>query len=244
MTRVARVVPVAALLLVVAAGVAAQDTFEFAGNRTSVVLAEGRERTVLEGAARVVSDEITLEAERIELFGTDFRFATTTGGVRVVDTGRGMTITADSLNFDRETEDSRATGQVMVEDEENDLLVKGGYLETRDGGELLLVQIAVRVLRDDLTARAQFLRYRRSEDVLELSGFPVVYWKGDEYRAARIVLNLDTEEIELQGQVRGSVVIEDDDEESADDSAPDEDAAAEPLQEGDGSQDTDGEQDQ
>lgn len=184
------------------------DSFRFSGDRTEIVLAEGRQRTVLRGNARVQSNEIILEAREIELSGTDFRYARTSGGVRVVDQGRNMTIEADSLWFDRETENIRATGNVIVEDSENDLVLRGGHLETREGGDLLFVQIAVRVLQDDLVARAQFLRFRREESVIELSGFPIVYWKGDRYRATRIILNLDTEEIELQGQVEGAVTVE------------------------------------
>lgn len=187
------------------------DTFSFSGDRTEVTLAEGRERTLLEGDARVVSNAITLEAEDIELSGTDFRYAELRTGVRISDSERELIITADQLSFDRTTENSQARGTVSVEDSGNDLLLKGGYLETQDGGDLLFVQSAVRVLRDDLTARAQFLRYRREDEVLELSGFPVVYWKGDEYRAGRIILNLETEEIELQGRVRGEIAVEDDD---------------------------------
>lgn len=197
------------VLLPVTAGA---DTFSFSGDRTEVVLAEGRERTLLEGSARVVSNDVTLEADEIELSGTDFRYAEMRGAVRVTDLARDLVITAGDLSFDRETENSRARGSVMVEDNGNDLLLKGGYLETRDGGDLLFVQVAVRVLRDDLTARAQFLRYRREDEVLELSGFPVVYWKGDEYRASRIVLNLETEEIELQGRVEGEIEVESADE--------------------------------
>lgn len=206
----ARILCFAALLTAVwgfPAGIRA-DSFRFSGDRTEIVLAEGRERTVLRGNARVVSADITLEADQITLSGPDFRYAETTGRVRVTDAARDMTITADSLRFDRETENSRATGNVIVEDRANDLVVKGGYLETRDGGDLLFMQIAVRVLQDDLTARSQFLRYIRPEEILELSGFPVVYWKGDQYRATRIVLNLDTEEIEMQGRVEGSVFVE------------------------------------
>ncbi len=198
-------------LLVLSAFVWAQDegdTFEFSGDRTSIVLAEGREQTVLSGNATVTSDEVTLRADEIELSGDDFRYADTRGSVRVVDAGRDLTIEAESLLFDRDSEDSRAEGEVVVEDGANDLIVKGGYLETREGGDLIIMQSGVRVLQDDLTARAQFLRYRRESEVLELSGFPVVYWKGDEYRATRIVLNLDTEEIELQGRVEGEVVID------------------------------------
>ncbi|MFW5827706.1 MAG: hypothetical protein ACOCU4_06425 [Alkalispirochaeta sp.] len=189
------------------------DTFSFSGDRTEVRLAEGRERTILEGNARVVSNAITLEAGEIVLSGTDFRYAELGTAVRITDTERELVITADEVSFDRTTENSQARGAVSVEDNGNELLLKGGYLETQEGGDLLFVQSSVRVLRDDLTARAQFLRYRREDEVLELSGFPVVYWKGDEYRAGRIILNLETEEIELQGRVRGEIVVEDDDEE-------------------------------
>lgn len=205
-----RLVLLAALVLPV--GGLQADTFTFSGDRTEVVLAEGRERTLLEGNARVVSNAITLRAREIELSGSDFRYATLRAEVEVRDSERDIIITADELSFDRSTENTRARGDIIVTDNANDLLLRGGYLETRDGGDLLFVQSAVRVFRDDLTARAQFLRYRREDDVLELSGFPLVFWKGDEYRASRIVLNLETEEIELQGQVQGEIVVEDEDE--------------------------------
>jgi len=189
------------------------DTFTFSGDRTEVVLTEGREYTLLEGNAVIVSDQIELRANRIELSGTDFRYAETRGDVVVYDAERDLQITAETVYFDRETENSRAEGGVIVEDRENELLLKGEYLETREGGDVLFVQSAVRVLKEDLTARAQFLRYRRTDDTLELSGFPVVFWKGDEYRAIRIIMNLETEEIEMQGQVQGAIIVEDPDEE-------------------------------
>lgn len=203
----------AVAMLLVAAAPASGDTFSFSGDRTEVTLAEGRERTLLEGNARVVSNQITLEAGEIELSGTDFRYAELRSTVRIVDSDRDLIITAEEVSFDRTTENSRARNNVIVEDNGNDLLLKGGYLETREGGDLLFVQSSVRVLRDDLTARAQFLRYRREDEVLELSGFPVVYWKGDEYRAGRIILNLETEEIELQGRVEGEIAVEEESDE-------------------------------
>jgi len=225
---VSALVPALVLVLAsVVAGTAAADTFEFSGDRTSIVLAEGRERTLLTGDARVTSNEITLRAAEIELSGEDFRYAETRGTVEVIDQGRDLTIMASLLHFDRDTENSRAEGDVIVEDRANDLIVKGGYLETREGGDLILMQSGVRVLQDDLTARAQFLRYRREEEVLELSGFPVVYWKGDEYRATRIVLNLDTEEIELVGQVEGAVVIDEDEPAAEDDTTVTDESAPE-----------------
>lgn len=200
------------LLLVGVGGSSFADTFSFSGDRTEVVLTEGRERTLLQGNAVVQSDAIELRADEIELSGENFRYAESLGRVAVYDSERSVRISAATLRFDRETENSLASGAVIIEDEENELLLKGEHLETREGGDLIFVQSAVRVLKEDLTARAQFLRYRRNEEILELSGFPVVFWKGDEYRATRIVLNLETDEIEMQGQVQGEIVVEDENE--------------------------------
>ncbi|MFA7566045.1 MAG: organic solvent tolerance protein OstA [Alkalispirochaeta sp.] len=198
------------------------DTFTFSGDRTSVVLTEGKERTVLRGNAVVISNSFELRADEIELSGTNFRHVALRGGVTIHDVERNLRIQARSVGFDRTTENVRAEGGVLVEDEENELLLKGEYLETRGGGDLIVVQTAVRVLKEDLTARAQFIRYRRIDDVVELSGFPVLFWKGDEYRATRIIMNLETEEIDMQGSVQGSVVVEDEETTDPEESSSDE----------------------
>ncbi|MDA3951455.1 MAG: hypothetical protein PF508_19765 [Spirochaeta sp.] len=223
-TRLRRTPPcfVIAVLFLLVSAYAYTDTFSFSGDRTEVVLTDGRERTLLEGNAVVTTAEIELRANEIELSGTDFRYADLRGAVVVFDSSRDMRITAETLRFDRTTENSRADGRVLVEDVENELILKGEHLETRDGGDLIFMQSAVRVLKEDLTARAQFLRYRRIDDTLELSGFPVVFWNGDEYRAVRIVMNLETEEIEMQGQVQGSIIVEDEDEDEDADNDTDE----------------------
>jgi lipopolysaccharide export system protein LptA len=181
------------------------ETFEFSSDRTSIVFAEGRERTVLSGNARVVSDETVIEAETIEIFGEDFRYATAEGSVRVEDLERGLRLESRGLFFDREADIIRAEGAAVMEDLDNDLVVKGDVIEHRTEEEVSTVQVGVRILGEDLTARGEFARYQRDTQNLELSGLPVVFWKGDEYRASRIVMNIETEEISLQGEVRGSV---------------------------------------
>lgn len=205
MIRPLRSVALLLLSTTVFAASLAAETFEFSSNRTSIVFAEGRERTVLSGNARVVSDETVIEAESIEIFGEDFRYATAEDSVYVEDLERGIRLTSQSLFFDREEDIIRAEGSAVMEDLDNDLVVKGGIIEHRTEEELSTVQVGVRILGEDLTARGEFARYQRDTQNLELSGLPVVFWKGDEYRASRIIMNLDTEEITLQGEVRGSV---------------------------------------
>ena len=208
MTRAVAVL-VVGVVVVYAVRAERHETIEFSGDRTEIVLADGREFTRLVGNAGVRTSDLVIRAGRIELSGDEFRYASARDGVSAIDEAAELEIRARVLYFDRETEFTRAERSVIITDRANDLVLRGELLEWRD--DLLEIQVSVRVLRDDLTARAQFLRYRRNDDVLELSGFPVVFWDGDEYRARRIVMNLETEEIELIGQVQGSVQLAEDD---------------------------------
>jgi lipopolysaccharide export system protein LptA len=90
-------------------------------------------------------------------------------------------------------------------DEQNEVVVKGGYLENWEDSDETVVQIGVRILKEDLVCRAEYARYQRNEDKLELSGMPVVNWKGDEYRALKIYIDLNTDTIRLEGDIRGKV---------------------------------------
>ena len=70
----------------------------------------------------------------------------------------------------------------------------------------------MRVLKPDLVCRSEYARYLREEERLELSGMPVVNWKGDEYRALKITIDLDKDTIRLEGDIRGKVTTKDEEE--------------------------------
>ena len=216
-----------------AAHVGAQATedddksFEFSGENTTVVFAEGRERTVLSGDAQVISKSTMLFAESIAVFGEDFRFVECDGGVEVVDDTNNYRLKADTLFFDRELEILRGQGQAVLEDLNNEIVVKGEFLEFRNIEQRSEVQVGVRILGEDITARAEFVRYERETEVIEFTGLPFVLWKGDEYRASRIVVDMDDDMVELQGQVLGRIEIEDDEGEPVEGTEPTGDAVPE-----------------
>ncbi len=185
--------------------VQAGDRFEFFGDRSTATFAEGRERTVLEGDAGIRSDELVIEADRVEIYGSDFRYAVATGDVRLVDRKQELTMRAERLHYDREAEIMRAEGAVELEDERNGIAVRGGFLEYRSEQELIIVQAAVRIQGEDLEARSESARYQRDIDVLELSGVPEVRRRDDEYRAMRIVIDLERDHVAMQGRVSGAI---------------------------------------
>lgn len=189
------------------------DTFRFSGNSMTSVLAEGRERTTLVGNAVIISDTTTIKADEIELYGEDSRYARCKGEVTIRDEEKGYLLRCEDLYFDRENDLSRIEGYAEMEDYRNELVVKGEYLEHDGKKDITIIQVGVRILKEDLACRSEFARVKREENILELSGMPYVYWKGDEYRASRITVNLDTDEISLEGEVQGTVVTEEEPEE-------------------------------
>lgn len=184
---------------------AVADTFTFDSNFMSTSTARGGEKTILRGDAVITSDATTIHADTIELYGPDFRYAQADGNVRIIDTSDGLDITCNSLFYDREDEFSRVSGNSVLEDKENEMIIKSGYMESRTSSDIAVFQISVRILREDLVCRSEFARFDREKNILELSGLPVVYQDGDEYRASKISINLDTEDIKLEGDVSGII---------------------------------------
>lgn len=193
------------------------DEFGFSSDRLSTVLAQGKQHTLLSGNAEMISDNTTITAQEIELYGKDFQFAICRGDVTVVDKKQGITLTSEKVFFDRKGKRTRVEGDVVMEDIENEMIIKGGFLENLEEEDITIIQIGVRILKEDLVCRAEFAIHNRAEETLELTGLPVVFRKGDEYKAARITINLKTDEIIMEGDVSGTVSTEAEDENATQD---------------------------
>ena len=187
---------------------ASADSFSFSGDSLRADLARGRERTVLVGNARLVADGLTIFADRIELYGEDFNFAVGSGGVRIEDSENDTTLFCDTVQFNRRDKVIRLQGGAIMEDRRNEIVIKGEILENRDEEGVTLIQVAVRILKEDLVSRSQTARYYRKENRLELSGSPVVRWKGDTYQASLIQIDLENDSIQLEGDVKAEVRYE------------------------------------
>lgn len=193
------------LLLAAASSIHADDRLEFSASRSESVFAEGREWILLQGDAQVESTSYLIVAEEIEIYGQSQRYVEANGGVTVYDRDNDLYLTCSELFLDRELEYLRADGNAYMEDRENEVVVKGGLIQNWDARDLTEIAVNVRIIGEDYTARGQFARYRRGADTLELSGTPEVFWKGDEYRATRIRIDIANDEVELIGDVRATV---------------------------------------
>ena len=181
------------------------EKFSFSGDSTTMTLAEGGQHALLTGHGRVESQDLRITADSIELFGKDFVYAQCHGNVRVIDARRGLDLTSQELFYDRDKKIARVRGNAVMADVKNEMVVKGGFIEDRDTEQIDIIQIGVRIFKKDIVCRSEFARYQRDKKILELSGTPWVSKGGDVYQAARITINLDTEEITLEGNVQGTL---------------------------------------
>ena len=181
------------------------EIFTFRADSMTGGRATGREITVLVGNAEVQSDNIFLQADRIEIHGENNRFIDGIGNVRGREDDKNIVFRADRLRFDRTLRIARLEGNASLEDRENELLARARFIEYDDYNEIAIFQISVRLFKDNLVCRSEFAVYRRREQTLALSGFPVVYRGDDEFRASRIRVDLETDDVVMEGNVRGSM---------------------------------------
>ncbi|MDR2553360.1 MAG: hypothetical protein LBD31_09385 [Treponema sp.] len=193
------------LVLLIPAGTLAADTFTFKANRMSGSRAAGREMLVLTGNAEVHSDTILLRADRIELQGKNNEFIDCSGNVWGFEEEKNIIFQSDRLRYDRTLKIARLEGNATLEDRQNEVVAKGQFIEYNDATEIAVFQVAVRLFRENIVCRSDYALYRRAEKLLDLSGFPVVFKKSDEFRAERIRVDLDTEDVSMEGTVSGAI---------------------------------------
>ena len=183
----------------------AADKFTFRADRMSGSKALGRETTILTGNAEVRSDNLLLRAERIEIHGDDSQFIDCSGGVWGFEEEKDILFYTDRLRYDRKLKIARLEGNSTLEDRQNEIVARGRFIEYDDENEITVFQISVRLFKDDMVCRSEYAVYHRKEKMLDLSGFPVVYKKDDEFRADRIRVDLDTDDVIMEGSVSGTI---------------------------------------
>jgi lipopolysaccharide export system protein LptA len=182
------------------------DRFSFKADKMSGSKALGRETTILIGNAEVRSDSLLLKADRIEIQGKDNQFILCTGNVWGYEEDKNILFITDKLHYDRKLKIARLEGNSSLEDRANEIVARGRFLEYDDKNEVAVLQISVRLFKDEMVCRSEYAIYRRNEKLLDLSGFPVVFKKNDEFRADKIRVDLDTDDVTMEGTVSGTIM--------------------------------------
>lgn len=193
------------LLFALVASVAVAEEITFRADAMTGVAGSKTSRTTLNGNAFVKTASMEISADSIELDGDDFRFITATGAVVGKNIKTNMDFTCGTMRYDRDTEVARLEDSVHLVDNENAVTTDAQLIEYNQNSEIAIMQIGVTLKQKDNTCTSAYAVYRKKEQLLEMSGNPKIVQGDDTFRAQEIMLNLDTQEITLDGRVSGTV---------------------------------------
>ncbi len=184
---------------------AEKSTISFKADSVKASMAENKKTTKLIGNAIVKVDNLEIKADSIEIFGTDYRFVNASGSVSGKDPEQGYTFKADFIKFDRKNDTVLMFGKIELKDTKNNVTITGENIEYQKKAEIMIMRFDVNIKKDDINCSSMFALYNRKESKLELTGKPSVKKGDDEFKAGKISVNLETEDISLDGRVSGTV---------------------------------------
>lgn len=187
--------------------------FTFGSDQMTASFAEHDKRSILTGNAFINTESMDIKSERIELYGKDYRFAKCTGGVEIHNTKENFKITSEELLYDNDKKEATVTGNAVMNDIDNEMIIRGEYIKSFEETSITLIQIRVRIINEDLVCRSEFAQFNSETNRLILTGDPVVYKEGDKFQASKIEINLDNNDIIMKGRVEGSITEEEKDDE-------------------------------
>lgn len=161
--------------------------------------------TVLSGNAVVKTSTMEIRADSIELTGDDFNIIKARGNISGTNTESELEFKAQTLEYDREQKIVTLTGDVELKDLKNDVTAKAQIIEYDQNTDVAIMQIDVELKQRENVCTGAYSVYRKKEQTLDLSGNASVKQKDDMFRAQSISFNMDTEEIVLDGNIRGTV---------------------------------------
>ena len=183
----------------------AAEKIVFSANGLTGQAGNSNTTTSLSGNAYVKTETMEIHADNLELSGEDYRFIKAEGHINGKNLETNMTFTCEQLSYDRITKIAELKGNVNFTDEENDVQAQAQIIIYNQIEETSVMQIKINLTQKDNVCSGAYAVYYKKEQLLELSGNAQIKQKDDLFRAQHIKLNMDTQEITLDGNVKGSV---------------------------------------
>ena len=181
------------------------EKIQFSANSMTGKTNDSSSTTQLDGNAYILTETIEISADSISLFGDDYRFIKAFGNIKGKNLETKMEFSADVLNFDRTTKIATLIGNVKLIDIENSVTAKAQRIEYDQEKEIAILQIEVNLTQKENECSGAYAIYHKIDQILELSGNAQVKQNQDTFRAQNIHFDMETEEIKLGGNVKGSV---------------------------------------
>lgn len=193
------------ILLFTVAAASFAEKIIFSANSMTGKSDDSNGETNLSGNAYIKTESMEIKADRIVLSGEDYRFIKAEGNVTGENSESHMEFTCDTMAFDRTTKIATLEGNVSLVDQENDVKANAQIIEYNQDTDVAVLQIKVNLTQKENICSGAYAVYQKKEQLLELSGNAQIKKNSDTFRAQLITLNMETQDITLDGNVKGSI---------------------------------------
>lgn len=207
--RFSRILPVFLFALLIAASPAFAETVMFRADSMTGSSGKGGDFARLKGNASITTESVEIFADSIELSGKGYRYIKASGNVSGTNIKEKIDFTCAEMHYDRELRISSMQDSVHLVDRANEAVANAQLMEYDEKSGSVVMQISVAMQQKDNVCTGSYAIYNTKTRKLFLSGNPQIVQGTDTFRAQEIVLDLDTNEVTLDGRVRGAVRRED-----------------------------------
>ena len=196
----------AAAIAVLCAAMLCAEKISFSAGSMKGTVGDKSDVTELSGGAYVLTESMEISADSIKMSGKDFRFIEAEGSVKGKNSEAELEFECGSLKYDRETKIAELFDSVSLTDVKNNVTATAQMIEYNQTSDVAVMQMEIELKQKDNVCKGAYAVYRKKDQMLELSGNAQIKQGDDSFRAQEIILNLDSQEITLDGRVKGSIV--------------------------------------
>lgn len=181
------------------------ETIVFSANRMSGQAGNSNTTTTLSGNSYIKTETMEIMADEVELSGDNYRYIKASGHISGKNLKSNMDFTCDNLNYDRTTKIAELKGNVNLNDNENEVRASSQIIIYNQDTEVAVLQVKINLTQKDNVCSGSYAVYYKKTQMLEISGNAQVMQGEDTFRAQYITLDMDTQDITLDGNVKGKV---------------------------------------
>ena len=181
------------------------EKIKFSADSMSGQAGNSNTTTTMSGNAAVSTESIEIKADLLQLSGEDYKNISAQGNVAGKNLDTNMEFSCDSLSYDRITKQIVLKGNVKLLDVENNVNCGAQIIEYDQDKDVAIMQIQISLTQKDNVCSGSYAVYYKEQQLLEISGNAQVKQKQDTFRAQFITLDLETQDITLGGNVKGTV---------------------------------------
>ena len=178
----------------------------FSANSMTGKSGDSNTTTRLNGNAYIKAETMEIQADSVVLSGDEYRYITATGSVHGKNMETNMDFVCEELSYDRITKIAELKGDVDLTDNDNDVRAKAQIIIYDQDKDVAILQAKINLTQKDNVCSGSYAVYYKKDQILELSGNAQIKQNDDTFRAQQITLDMDTQDITLGGNVKGTVV--------------------------------------